>query len=110
MHSTRRARHKDVPSDSSGNGPPFLWILSFRLHGCRRYDSTDGGGRIASGTAIESNAGAVAEAEHKFAWSEFEQPIRLARRAKTREGFRNEKYLALGGETPIQSAFALATP
>jgi len=37
------------------------------------------------------DAGAVAEAEHKFAWSEFEQPIRLARRAKTREGFRNEK-------------------
>jgi len=27
----------------------------------------------------------------KFAWSEFEQPIRLARRAKTREDFRNEK-------------------
>ncbi|TRW91504.1 hypothetical protein [Candidatus Methylobacter oryzae] len=34
--------------------------------------------------------GAVAEAEHKFAWSEFEQPIRLARRAKTKDGFRSE--------------------
>jgi hypothetical protein len=22
--------------ESSGNGPPFLWLLSFRLHGCRR--------------------------------------------------------------------------
>jgi len=32
------------------------------LHGCRRYDPKDGGGRIASGTAIESNAGAIAEA------------------------------------------------
>jgi hypothetical protein len=30
-------------------------------HGCRRYDPMDGGGRIASGTAIESNAGAIAE-------------------------------------------------
>jgi hypothetical protein len=54
-----------VPSDSSGNGPPFFWLLSFRLHGCRRYDPKDGGGRIASGTAIESNAGAVAEAEQR---------------------------------------------
>ena len=32
-----------------------------RLQGRRRYDPRDGGGRIASGTAIESNAGAVAE-------------------------------------------------
>jgi len=70
----------------------------------------DAGGRIASGTAIESNAGAVAEAAHKFAWSEFEQLIRLARGAKTREGFRNEKYLALGGETLIQASVAAATP
>ncbi|MGZ5028897.1 MAG: hypothetical protein ACXV9T_17080 [Methylobacter sp.] len=37
------------------------------------------------------DAGTVAEGEHKFAWSEFEQPIRLARRAKTREGFRSRK-------------------
>jgi hypothetical protein len=42
-----------------------LWLLFFRLHGCRRYDPKDGGGRIASGTAIESNAGAVAEAKQK---------------------------------------------
>jgi len=28
---------------------------------CRRYDPKDRGGRIASGTAIESNAGAIAE-------------------------------------------------
>jgi len=48
-------------------------------------------------------------AEHKFAWSEFEQPIRLARRAKTREGFRNEKYLAVGCENPIQASVAAAT-
>jgi hypothetical protein len=46
-------------------GSPFLWLLSFRLHGCRRYDPKDGGGRITSGTAIESNAGAVAEAKQK---------------------------------------------
>ena len=32
-----------------------------RLHGCRRYASMDGCGRTASGTAVESNAGAVAE-------------------------------------------------
>jgi hypothetical protein len=32
-----------------------------RLYGYRRYDPKDGGGRIASGTAIESNAGAIAE-------------------------------------------------
>src|SRR5690606_33947452 len=31
-----------------------------RLHGCRRYASMDGCGRTASGTAVESNAGAVA--------------------------------------------------
>jgi hypothetical protein len=36
-----------------------------RLHGYRRYDPKDGGGRIASGTAIESNAGAVAESTKK---------------------------------------------
>src|SRR3546814_3411748 len=33
---------------------------AWRRHGCRRYDSMDGGGRAASGTAAESNAGAVA--------------------------------------------------
>jgi len=27
--STRRARHKDVPSEPSGMGPPFFWILFF---------------------------------------------------------------------------------
>jgi hypothetical protein len=32
-----------------------------RLHGCRRYDPMDGGGRTASGTAVEGNAGAVAD-------------------------------------------------
>jgi hypothetical protein len=32
-----------------------------RLHGCRRYASMDGCARTASGTAVESNAGAVAE-------------------------------------------------
>jgi len=49
-------------------------------------------GAIAAATSLWfSNPGAVAEAKHKFAWSEFEQPIRLARRAKTKEGFRNEK-------------------
>jgi hypothetical protein len=49
----------------SGNGPPFLWVLSFRLHGYRRYDPTDGGGRAMQGAIAESNAGAVAEAEQK---------------------------------------------
>jgi hypothetical protein len=34
---------------------------------------------------------------------------RLARRAKTRDGFRSEKYLALGCENPIQITVALAT-
>ena len=32
-----------------------------RLHGCRRYDSMDGIGRVESGTETESNAGAVTE-------------------------------------------------
>jgi hypothetical protein len=59
------------------NGEDFLWLVlqhvlpkgfrrARRLHGCRsyeptdgrRYDSRDGGGRAASGTAAESNAGA----------------------------------------------------
>ncbi len=32
-----------------------------RLHGRRRYDSTDGGGRATQGAVAESNAGAIAE-------------------------------------------------
>ena len=32
-----------------------------RLHGCRRYDSMDGIGRVESGTETESNAGVVTE-------------------------------------------------
>ena len=31
------------------------------MHGCKRYDPNDEGGRIASGTVIEGNAGAGAE-------------------------------------------------
>jgi len=39
-----------------------------RLHGCRRYASMDGCGRTASGTAVESNAGAVAEQLSAMPW------------------------------------------
>src|SRR5690606_22846943 len=39
-----------------------------RLHGCRRYASMDGCGRTASGTAVESNAGAVVEQLLALPW------------------------------------------
>ncbi|TRX01015.1 hypothetical protein [Candidatus Methylobacter oryzae] len=43
--------------------------------------------------------GRLSLAEHKFAWSEFEQPIRLARRAKTKDGFRSENISPSGART-----------
>ncbi|WP_432740803.1 hypothetical protein [Methylobacter sp. G7] len=46
----------------TGNDPVISLHSPHPCGLCRRYDPTDGGGRIASGTAIESNAGAIAEA------------------------------------------------
>jgi len=73
-------------------------FFGYFLFGCK-----DSGGRAPTVGAL-GDAGAIAEAEHKFAWSKFEQPIRLARRAKTREGFRSESISPSGARTRFKPA------
>jgi hypothetical protein len=45
---------------------------------CRRYDHKDAGDRIASGTAIESNAGAIAEGKIHFPYFAYPSPNPLS--------------------------------